>query len=292
MENFHNKVAVITGAASGIGKSIAERCAKEGMRIVLADIEEETLYRTERDLKAIGAETLAVVTDVGKEKDVNLLAEKTLQAFGEVHLLFNNAGVGGGTMLWESTLADWQWVMNVNLWGVIYATRSFVPIMLKQNNECHIVNTASRAGLETGPFNGIYRVTKHAVVSFSETLYHELKTVNTKIGVSVLCPGFVNTQICDAHRNRPENLANPLETQKATPEGKMVDLMIREAVADGISPEEVAEITFRAIEKNQFYILTDTEAKGGVKHRMAAIINGENPAAIIPEALKVKMTVQ
>lgn len=290
MEDFKNKVAVITGAASGIGKSIAYRCAKEGMKIVLADIEKEELESVEKQLKLIGANTLAVVTDVGKEEDIRLLAGKTLDSFGEVHLLFNNAGVGAGTFLWESTLADWQWVMGVNLWGIIYATSIFVPIMLKQEKDCYIVNTASEAGLGTGPINGIYRITKHAVVSFSETLYHELQLISSKIGVSVLCPGFVNTRICDAQRNRPVELINPVEINNSSSQGNMVDQMIREAVAKGMSPEEAADITFRAIKKKQFYILTDSEGKKAVRQRMEDILNEHNPTVIIPETLKAKFS--
>lgn len=286
IKEFKNKVAVITGAASGIGRAIAGRSAAEGMKVVLADIEEETLAKAEKELRETGAETLAVVTDVSEEGDLQALAQKTLDAFGGVHVLFNNAGVGAGSLLWDSTVADWQWVMNVNLWGAIHATRIFVPLMLKQQTDCHIVYTASRAGLETGPFNGIYRVTKHALVGFSETLYHELRVINSQIGVSVLCPGFVRTKICDAHRNRPVELRNPAGTEELPPQANVLDQMMREAVRNGISPEEVADRTFEAIGKGQFYVLPDPEYKPAVRLRMEDILNERNPTLIIPESFK------
>ena len=195
MQAFNDKVAVITGAASGIGRAIAERCVQEGMKVVLADVEVEALTQTEADMKTAGATVLAVLTDVAQAADVEALAHKTLDAFGAVHLLCNNAGVGAGTSIWESPIADWEWVMGVNLWGVIHGVRVFVPIMLAQDTACHIVNTASMAGLVSGSGLGVYRVTKHGVVTLSETLYHELVQRGAKVKVSVLCPGYVNTRI-------------------------------------------------------------------------------------------------
>ena len=197
MKEFQGKVAVVTGAASGIGRALAERCAQEGMRVVLAGINEQTLMQASQELQAIGASVLAVQTDVSKAADVEALAQKAFDTYGAVHLLFNNAGVGAGISLWESTLADWEWTLGVNLWGVIYGIRAFVPRMLEQDTEGHIVNTASIAGLVSGPGLGIYRMTKHGVVTLSETLYHELALRGAKVKVSVLCPGFVNTRIMD-----------------------------------------------------------------------------------------------
>ena len=277
MVGLKNKVAVITGAASGIGSAIAERCAYEGMKVVLADIDEESLASTERVLKSTGVNTLSVICDVSKESDICSLAEKTLEAFGEVHLLFNNAGVATGTVLWENTAADWRWVLGVNLWGLINSTKTFVPIMLKQNNECHIINTASIAGLTAGPGNGIYSVTKHAIVNFSETLYYELKLANSQIDVSVICPGFVRTRLIDSERNRPMELRNSPESINCSPQKQMIEQMLRDGVSNGIPPEQVAEDVFDAIQKKKFYILTHKDAKGLIKQRMEDILNENNP---------------
>lgn len=272
-----NKVAVVTGAASGIGSAIAERCAHEGMKVVLADIDEESLISTERVLKSTGVNTLSVICDVSKGRDICSLAENTLEAFGEVHLLFNNAGVATGTVLWENTAADWRWVLGVNLWGLINSTKTFVPIMLKQNNECHIINTASIAGLTAGPGNGIYSVTKHAIVNFSETLYYELKLANSKIDVSVICPGFVRTRLMDSERNRPIELRNSLESINYSPQKQMIEQMLRDGVSNGIPPEQVAEDVFDAIQKKKFYILTHKDTKSLIKQRMEDILSENNP---------------
>lgn len=282
MESYKGKTAVITGAASGIGRALADRCAREGMKVVLADVEVAALKNAEQELRAAGAEVLAVVTDVSKESDVQALARQTIDACGAVHLLFNNAGVGAGSLLWTSTVADWQWVMNVNLWGPIHAIRAFVPIMLGQQSDCYIVNTASRAGLETGPGLGIYRMTKHALVSMSETLSHELKMINSSVGVSVLCPGFVQTKICDAHRNRPAELCGLDDREMPSPMDTLLDQMMRSAVSNGMTPEEVADITFDAVQKRQFYILPDPETKQAAQLRMEDIVNERNPTFLMP----------
>ena len=209
MEAFQGKVAVVTGAASGIGRALAERCAQEGMKVVLADIEEPALLQANRELAAQGAETLAVPTDVSQAGDVETLARKAFETYKAVHLLCNNAGVGGGKTAWESTLADWEWVLGVNLWGVIHGIHFFVPRMLEQQSEGHIVNTASMAGLIYGPGQSSYKVSKHGVVSLSETLYYELALQGASLKVSVLCPGYVNTNVLDSQRNRPARLQNP-----------------------------------------------------------------------------------
>ncbi|WP_232696617.1 SDR family NAD(P)-dependent oxidoreductase [Brevibacillus daliensis] len=282
MKQFASKVAVITGAASGIGRAFATRCAQEGMQVVLADVEEAALVKAEQELKMSGATALAVVTDVAKEGDIQALAQKTVDSFGAVHLLFNNAGVGAGSTVWNSTSADWHWVMNVNLWGAIHATRIFVPIMLEQQTDCHIVNTASRAGLESGPGTGIYRVSKHALVSLTETLYHELKMVQARIGVSVLCPGYVRTQICDAHRNRSSEFSKPGDIVTPSPQENKIAQFIRASVEQGISPDEVAELTFTAIKNNQFYIMPDPDYKQAVQQRMEDILHQQNPTFVIP----------
>jgi NAD(P)-dependent dehydrogenase (short-subunit alcohol dehydrogenase family) len=277
MKEFRDKVAVITGAASGIGRGLAERCVREGMKVVLADIDETALVQTELELKDASAGVLAVRTDVSKPDDIDALAQMTLNTFGAVHLLFNNAGVGAGTTVWESTLEDWQWVLGVNLWSVIYGVRTFVPIMLKQADECHIVNTASIAGLISGPGLSVYKVTKHGVVSLSETLCCELAAMKSKIGVSVLCPGWVNTRIMDSERNRPVELQNAPATEAINPIAAQAQEMIRQFVATGISPSQVADAVFGAIRDERFYILTHADFKSLVQKRMDDILLERNP---------------
>jgi len=277
MKEFKDKVAVVTGAASGIGRGLAEACAREGMKVVLADVDEESLSETERELKDAGAGVLAARTDVSKAEDVEALARRTLEAFGAVHLLFNNAGVGAGTTVWESTLADWQWVLGVNLWGVIHGVRTFVPLMLEQGDECHIVNTSSAAGLISGPALGVYKVSKHAVVSLSETLYCELAIIKAKIGVSVLCPGGVNTRVLDSARTRPAELRNDSAHESTHPAVVQADAMLSELVAAGIRPSQVADMVFDAVREGRFYVLTHDDWKPLVRQRMNDILLGRNP---------------
>jgi NAD(P)-dependent dehydrogenase (short-subunit alcohol dehydrogenase family) len=277
MKEFGDKVAVVTGAASGIGRGLAERCMQEGMKVVLADIDETALAQTERELKDAGAHVVAVRTDVSKFGDVDALAQRTLDAFGAVHMLFNNAGVGAGATVWESTLEDWQWVMGINLWGVIHGIRTFVPLMLRQADECHIVNTASITGLVSGPALGIYKVTKHGVVSLSETLYYELATMGSKIGVSVLCPAGVRTRIMDSARNRPVELQNASASESAHPAVAQTEEMLRQLVETGMSPSQVAGAVFDAIRDERFYILTHEDWKPLVQKRMDDILQERNP---------------
>ena len=274
MMEFKDKVAVITGAASGIGRALAERCAHEGMQVVLADVDVDALTATEAALQATGAPVLAVVTDVSKAQDIESLAQRTLTAFGAVHLLCNNAGVWGGISAWDSSLADWAWILGVNLWGVIHGVHTFVPLMLAQETEGHIVNTASMAGFITGRGPAVYRVSKHAVVALSEILYHQLAQRTAKVKVSVLCPGGVDTQILNAVRNRPAHLpaAEPLR-----PEEEAVREATQHRVQTGISPVHVAESVFRAIAAEQFYIFTDPGAKAWVRTRMEGILQERNP---------------
>ncbi|HEX8194776.1 MAG TPA: SDR family NAD(P)-dependent oxidoreductase [Pyrinomonadaceae bacterium] len=277
MRDFQNKVAVITGAASGIGRGLTERCALEGMKVVLADVEETALDQTAQELKDAGADVLAVRTDVSKSEEIEALASKTLDAFGAVHLLFNNAGVGAGTTVWESTLADWEWVLGVNLWGVIYGVRTFVPIMKKQDEECHIVNTASIAGLTSGPSLGVYKVSKHGVVSLSETLACELAVIGSKIKVSVLCPAGVNTRIMDSERNRPAEMQNDSAVESTHPAVKQMDEMLRQLIETGMSPAQIADTVFDAIRSEKFYILTHAEMKPMLQKRMEDILQERNP---------------
>jgi NAD(P)-dependent dehydrogenase (short-subunit alcohol dehydrogenase family) len=272
MNDFGERVAVVTGAANGIGRGIVDRCQKEGMKVVLADVEEEALKKAEGELKAAGADTLAVLTDVSKAEDIESLAKKVLDSFGAVDLLFNNAGVcvSADAAISESTLADWEWLIGVNLWGVIHCLRTFVPIMLQQGTEGHIVNTSSIAGLMSTPGMGIYHVTKHGIVTLSETLYHELKLSESQIGVSVLCPGHVRTQILEAERNRPLELRNPSKD-------KNHDQQYQRVIQEGMLPEEVAEHVFKAIRENRFYIFTHPEFKKAIQLRMEDILQERNP---------------
>jgi NAD(P)-dependent dehydrogenase (short-subunit alcohol dehydrogenase family) len=275
VKEFQGKVAVITGAASGIGRALADRCVREGMKVVLADVEGGALARTEAAMKASGATVLTVRTDVSQGRDVEALAQETLDAFGAVHLLCNNAGVAGtAAPVWESTVADWEWVLGVNLWGVIHGVRVFVPLMLSQETECHIVNTASMAGLISCPGLGAYKVTKHGVVSLSETLHHELAERGAKIKVSVLCPGIVNTRIMESARNRPGHppATGPLDS--ASGAGWEA---LRQLVPAGMPPGQVAAAVFAALREDQFYILTHPEDKESVRTRMEDILQERRP---------------
>jgi NAD(P)-dependent dehydrogenase (short-subunit alcohol dehydrogenase family) len=279
MKEFKGKVAVVTGAASGIGRALAERSVQEGMKVVLADVEVEALAKTEADLKASGADVLAVPTDVSQARDVKALAEKTLEAFGAVHLLCNNAGVGSESAIWETTLEEWEWVMGVNLWGVIHGVRAFVPLMLAQNTDCHIVNTASLAGLISGPGLGVYKVTKHAVVSLSETLHHELAERGAKVRVSVLCPGVVNTRIMESARNRPGHVPPPAPPG---PGSSMRWEALRQLMPAGMPPVQVADAVFAAVREERFYILTHPDGKEAIRTRMENIFQERDPTPPAP----------
>jgi NADP-dependent 3-hydroxy acid dehydrogenase YdfG len=284
MKDFKDKVAVITGAASGIGLGIAKRAVKEGMKVVIADIEEKALTFAEDLLRKSGDEIVSVLTDVSKAEDMENLAQKTLDTYGEVHLLFNNAGVGLRGVLWDFSLSDWKWLIDVNLWGVIHGISIFLPIMLQQNNECHIVNTSSLSGLTIRTLNGIYAVTKHGIVALSETLSNELKKVNSKIKISVLCPGAVKTKILNSERNRPLDLRNPehgldIDAQISKfvndhPEFESDARIFGQGFTIGITPEKVGNIVFEAIKDDAFYIFTDTNLywKNLVKDRTNKIL--------------------
>jgi NAD(P)-dependent dehydrogenase (short-subunit alcohol dehydrogenase family) len=276
MKEFKGKVAVVTGAASGIGRAIAERLAGEGMKLVLADVEQGSLSKAEAEMKARGASVIAVPTDVSKGKDVEALARKTIDAFGAVHVLCNNAGVAVGGLCWERTAADWEWGLGVNLWGVIHGIRVFVPIMLGQGTEGHVVNTASMAGLVSMPLSSIYNVSKHGIVTLSETLHHELTLSGAKVRVSVLCPGWVNTQLMDSERNRPAELLND-PAQETNPMAEAFQGTVRQLLATGLTSETVADHVFNAISDEKFYILTHPEMKEAIRTRMETILEERNP---------------
>ena len=271
MKDFKDKVAVITGGASGLGLAMARRFAAEGMKLVLADVEEEALRKVETEFRKAGVPVIGIRTDVSRAQDVERLAEKTLATFGGVHLLCNNAGIGPGGVVWENTVADWEWVLGVNVWGVIHGVRVFLPIMLRQDADSHVVNTASVAGLLSVPNMGIYCVSKHAVVTLTECLYHDVAQRSSRVGVSLLCPAYVPTGIIDSERNRPALLRNAQRPR--TSEELARDEAMRKAVLSGkISAERVAEMVFDAVQTNRFYILTHPKIKDAIRARMDDIL--------------------
>lgn len=271
MKNLQDKVAVVTGGASGIGFGLAKKALSEGMKVVIADIERGALDSAIGELGA-GERLLGVVTDVSNYTAVEDLARQTEAAFGPAQLLFNNAGVGGGGPLWEQTEADWQWVLGVNLGGVINGVRAFTPQMIK-HGEGHIVNTASIAGLMSAPGTSTYTVSKHAVVALSEVLYGDLRNAQANVGVSVLCPSFVKTKIYAFERNRPG-----AEAVELTDEQQAIEAATAEFFSTALSPDAVAEKVFEAIANEQFYILTHPEGSVvQVEKRMRNILENRAP---------------
>ncbi|MEX2247785.1 MAG: SDR family NAD(P)-dependent oxidoreductase [Dehalococcoidia bacterium] len=275
MQEFKGKTAVVTGAASGIGRALAQRFAAAGMRVVLADVEEAPLREAEESLLERGAEALGVLTDVRKLESIEELQRRAVEAFGKVHILCNNAGVASGGLTWETSNADWEWVLGVNLWGVIHGVRTFLPGMIAHGEDGHIVNTSSMAGMAAGPFMGPYNVSKFGVVALSETLFYDLQIAQAKIGVSVLCPGFVSTRIADSSRNRPAELVAVVAP--APPEGPDI---VRQMIASGMPPPELAEQVFDAVQARRFYILTHPEFDAAVRARMEAILDRRDPGSL------------
>jgi len=279
MKELADRVAVVTGAASGIGRAMAERFAAEGMKIVLADIEQNALDEAAAAFQADGATALAVRCDVSKGAEVEALAKRAVDEFGAIHVVCNNAGVvPPAGPLWERTEADWEWVLGANLWGVIHGVRTFVPIMIEQGTEGHVVNTASLAGLVSVPWLGIYNVSKHAVVTLSETLYRELAAIGSQVKVSVLCPAWVTTRLGDADRNRPAELQNP--DREKTAQEEAIDQAVRGFLDSGISTEQVATAVAEAVKEEKLYILTRPESVDAVRGRMEDILEARNPSDI------------
>jgi NAD(P)-dependent dehydrogenase (short-subunit alcohol dehydrogenase family) len=268
MQSFEGKTAVVTGAASGIGLALAERFAAARMQVVLADIQQDALDRAVRSLEERQHRVIGVITNTMLQESVNALAERAIAEFGKVHVLCNNAGVASAnpptTAVWEIPDKDWQWVMGVNFWGVLFGLQAFVPHMLSHGEEGHIVNTASLAGLMPG--GGPYGVSKHGVLVLSEGLHRDLKLRNAKIGASVLCPGFVNTQIFDAERNRPAELATGTDASPQMHE------MAKAMLAQGKQPAEIAEVVFTSIEQQRFYILPHPSWDGVVRSRVEHVL--------------------
>ena len=279
MKDFAGKVAVVTGAASGMGLAFATRFADEGMNVVLADIESEPLAMAEAGIKAKGGKALAVKTNVLHQEDLDRLADAAFSTFGNVHILCNNAGVASGSALpiWEAPIEDFEWVYGVNFMGVLYGIRAFVPRMIANGEEGHIVNTASMAGLLAGA--SPYSVSKHSVVCLTEGLYSEFRARGTKLSASVLCPGWVKTNILESQRNRPEEYGPAPDPTKAPPEMQAGIQMVRGMLENGYPPEEVARQVFEAVRDDKFYIFPAQDYMlEAVKNRMTGIIEQRNPA--------------
>ena len=278
MKNFRDRVAVVTGAASGIGLALAERFAAEGMKVVMADIEAGPLAAAAEGVRRKGASVRATRVDVSRPDEVDRLARETYDAFGAAHVVCNNAGVAVIGAVHEHTLADWQWVINVNLWGVIHGVRAFLPRMLAGGDQGHIVNTASMAGLTTAQFMSVYDVTKHGVVALSESMYKESQVTGSPIGVSVVCPGLIDTNIMRSSRNRPEELR---EEGKAGPMAQAFGQTLSNRLAGGYPPSEVAEQVLQGIREGRFYIVpAQPEVKSAIAVRAQDLIELRNPTVL------------
>ena len=279
IDNFAGKTAVLTGAGSGFGLECARIGARLGMNLVLVDVQQDALDAAAAEMRAAGAQVLAQRVDVSDAAQMEQLGAAVLERFGAPHLVFNNAGVGSGGLVWENTLADWQWVLGVNLWGVVHGVRLFTPLMLQAAKDDpawrgHIVNTASMAGLLAPPNMGIYNVSKHAVVALTETLYQDLKLVTDQISASVLCPYFVTTGIHNSERNRPADLP----AGGLTASQRIQQAMTEKATGSGkVTAADVAGKVFDAIAQDQFYVFSHPKALGNVKSRTDAIVNIQNP---------------
>lgn len=270
MNEFGSRVAVVTGAGSGIGRALTLAAAARGMKVVAADIEEPKLNETVAMAIATGAEALAVPTDVADAASVEQLASIAFEHFGGVHLLCNNAGVFSGGLLWERSIADWEWVMAVNLYGIVHAIRSFVPRMLAAGESGHIVNTASMGGLITNAYSGPYYSSKFAAVGLTECLAHDLRTINAPIGVSVLVPSLIATNIGTSERNRTERFVDRLNPEMA-PDAAFVTQVLRDATSAGMPPDEVAETVFAAVAAGDFYIPTKPSYHDQIRIRHEAM---------------------
>jgi NAD(P)-dependent dehydrogenase (short-subunit alcohol dehydrogenase family) len=284
MQELNGKVAVVTGGASGIGRAMADRFAQAGMKLVLADIEVEPLAATAKEIRETGAEVVESVTDVTDLTAVEALLATTLDAFGAAHVVCNNAGVATAGPIWEASIADWEFTLGVNLWGVIHGVKTFAPVLLEQN-EGHFVNTASMAGLVSGPGMGVYNVSKFGVVALTETLFGDLRNAGSDVGASVLCPAFVQSRIWDSGRNRPESLR---DADKETLEQSERGQVLRAIIENAMPAPRVADAVHDAILAKQLYIVTHESTRGPVEQRTRNILDGTNPDAPLgdPERLK------
>ncbi len=280
MDGLEGRVAVVTGAASGIGKAMAARFAEDGAKVVLADVEEAALDLAAKELEAAGADVTGIVCDVAELSSVEALADAATSRYGAVHVLCNNAGVSGGLggSIWEASEKDWSWVVGVNLMGVVHGIKAFVPRMLEHGEPSHVVNTSSVLGLSSGG-GSIYSVTKHAVTRLSEGLFHDLRALGSNIGVSVLCPGLIATHIVSSDRNRPPELRNEGDEPDAAAEERK-ELIQGYFLSEGMAPAEVAAMVADAIRTDRFYVLTHPDMiKPQVDERLRAIIDETDPPA-------------
>jgi NAD(P)-dependent dehydrogenase (short-subunit alcohol dehydrogenase family) len=276
VKQLRDRVAVVTGAASGIGLALSERFAAEGMKVVMADVEADALAEASESVRRTAPAVLATRVDVSRHEDVERLARETYDAFGAAHVLCNNAGVAVIGAVHEHTLDDWQWVINVNLWGVIHGVRAFLPRMLAGGDEAHIVNTASMAGLTTAQFMSVYDVTKHGVVALSESMFKEFAVTGAPIGVSVLCPGLVNTKIMRSSRNRPQELG---DEGKAGAMAQAFGDGLTNRLGGGYPPSVVADQVVDGIRENRFYIVpAQPEIKGNIAIRANDLLELRNPS--------------
>lgn len=289
MKDLNGKVAVVTGGASGIGLALARGFAAQGMKVVLADIEADALGGAGSDLAAVagpsGAPEVELVTcDVTDAAQVEALRDRALERFGAVHVVCNNAGVGHGGLAWEVPLRDWEWVLGVNLWGVIHGIRTFTPLLIEQG-EGHIVNTASMAGVTSPPFMAPYNVSKHAVVTLSETLWADLQVTGaTGVGVTALCPGWVKTRIHESARNRTD-VDEPIDAAAGSDlaaDGLDLQSVIGGLIADGLEPDDVASLVLDAVRDDRFYVLTHLDWIEGITQRTARMVAGEQPGLMLP----------
>jgi NAD(P)-dependent dehydrogenase (short-subunit alcohol dehydrogenase family) len=281
MKTFKGRTAVITGAASGFGLEVSRVAAREGMQIVMADVQADALEQASAEIRGLGAQVLPFQLDVARAEQVEALGEATFERFGVPHFVFNNAGIGAGGLIWEHSLKDWEWVVGVNLMGVAHGVRVFTPRMLQAakadpDYEGHITNTASMAGLLNMPNMGAYNVTKHAVVSLSETLYHDLSLVTEQIGASVVCPFFIPTGISNSQRNRPDELK---DAQPPTRSQLISRALSDKAVSSGkVTAADIAQAVFQAMRDRRFYVFSHAKALNGVTTRLEDIAQGRNPS--------------
>jgi NAD(P)-dependent dehydrogenase (short-subunit alcohol dehydrogenase family) len=284
MKRFEGRVAVITGGASGLGRALGERFGVAGVKVVLADIDEKMLAETADTLRARGVTLATTRTDVSKGEEVERLAQFALETFGAAHIVCNNAGVAPLGVVWESTAADWRWALGVNLWGVIHGVRVFTPLLLKQGEEGHIVNTASVAGLISPPGMGIYNATKHAVVALTETLHHDLAARTDKVKCSVVCPAYFPSNIAHSERSRPAELRSD---RPKSDEDIAREVNLFKAVKSGrLSAYDVADATFAAVRDERFYVLTHPRVLPAVELRTREILDGRNPTSPLQQGAR------